>query len=129
MIKTITLIAINLVIAVQAIAQRNTNYIIDSLNYKHENISLLTFRSGAEPKPTILFLQGSLPIPLIMKFESGDYINLPFNSDSLIKDYHIVCISAPYTPLSATMENLNTSYCFVPDSSKPNTFRDEYTTP
>ena len=52
-------------------------------------------------KPVFLFCQGSLPIPLIIKYDSSGkqkiYNIFPFNPDSLSKEYHLAIISKPHT--------------------------------
>ncbi|MDT8412341.1 MAG: hypothetical protein RQ875_07770 [Vicingaceae bacterium] len=77
-------------------------------------------------KPTILFLQGSLPIPLIIDFKNFKHINIPFQYSELIKEFHLIEISMPHTPIEVEKNNLNNQYCFVTDTTNQNSFKKEY---
>ncbi|UTW61375.1 hypothetical protein KFE98_15330 [bacterium SCSIO 12741] len=77
-------------------------------------------------KPTLLFLQGSLPVPLVFDLDSFYHINLPFDYRKLTKDYQIVVISMPHTPLVVDKTHLNRQYCYVPDASQPKSFSRSY---
>lgn len=53
-----------------------------------------------EKKPVLLFLQGSLPIPLSIKYPQGVYLtSFPFSVEKVNEDYHLVVISMPHIPL------------------------------
>lgn len=77
-------------------------------------------------KPTILFLQGSLPIPLIIDFNDFKHINIPFQYSELIKEFHLIEISMPNTPIEAMHNKLNKQYCFVTDTANQHSFKEEY---
>lgn len=77
-------------------------------------------------KPTILFLQGSLPAPLIFDMGTFKQVNLPFDASLLIKQYNVVEISMPKTPLSAGLDHLDADFNYVPDTAKPNIFSPTY---
>jgi hypothetical protein len=77
-------------------------------------------------KPTIIFLQGSLPVPLVIDFKDFKHVNIPFKYEEFLTDFHLVEISMPQTPIEAEIKNLNNQYCFVTDTSKENSFRKEY---
>lgn len=77
-------------------------------------------------KPTILFLQGSLPIPLIIDFGNFKHVGVPFNREEVIDNFHLVIISMPETPLVAPVDQLNEQYSFVTDTSVAHSFREEY---
>lgn len=74
------------------------------------------------PKPTILFCQGSLPIPVVITVGNGYFIPSVnnFNHKELSEKYNIIVISMPHTPLVAEMGSLTKSLHYVPDISKPN---------
>lgn len=79
-------------------------------------------------KPTILFCQGSLPLPLVMT-QQGEFYIVPvsnFDYKTISKKYNIVFISMPHTPLVTEMSTLNKSYAYVPDISKPNQYDNRY---
>ena len=82
-------------------------------------------------KPVFLFCQGSLPVPLFVRFKDyGLYLfgggvgN--FNLDSLRAAYHVVVISMPETPLIAEEKQLNSSYCYITDTLNPYSFSKAY---
>lgn len=74
---------------------------------------LIKSRKGEEQvkKPLLLFCQGSLPIPLIVKYnengKTGIYDVFVFNTDSLSKIYHLAIISKPFVPLIAEQSLLS----------------------
>jgi hypothetical protein len=74
------------------------------LQYKGDNVDILVKSKKGEEnitKPLFLFIQGSLPKPLIItnKSENNSYGVFPFNTDSIEMKYHLVIIGKPYTPL------------------------------
>lgn len=84
-----------------------------------------------EKKPVLLWCQGSLPSPLFCEIEGyGNYFFgggiSNFNYKAISKKYHLVVISMPKTPLMAKKENLNPSFLYVPDNTKPNEFSQDY---
>jgi len=80
----------------------------------------------SDTKPTLIFLQGSLPIPLIIDFDSFKHINLPFNYRKLIDSYNLVVISMPYTPVVVKKAELNSQYCFITDSTDALSYSELY---
>lgn len=50
-------------------------------------------------RPTIIFLQGSLPIPVINLQDNIPFPNLPFKIDSYIRKYNFILISRKGVPL------------------------------
>ena len=104
---------------------------VDALAFsiKTDNDTIEYLKIGADidtPKPTIIFLQGSLPSPLIIDLDSFKHINIPFDFKNLIIDYHVVIISMPKTPLIIAKEYLNKSYSFITNQSDEYSFFDEY---
>lgn len=77
-------------------------------------------------RPTLVFLQGSLPRPLVFDFGNFKHINLPFNYRKLIQNYHLIVIAMPNTPVVAQKTQLNAQYCFVPDTAQPTIFSAAY---
>ena len=82
-------------------------------------------------KPILLFCQGSLPIPLFVKPEKepiwmigGGITN--FDLEEIKRNYHLVVISMPKTPLIVEEKNLNESYCYIPNSELSNEFDKKY---
>jgi dienelactone hydrolase len=83
--------------------------------YKGDTVDILVkSKKGDEQKkkPLFLFCQGSLPIPLIIKYtdssgKEGIYNVFVFNPDSLSHEYHLAIINKPCIPLSADQKFLN----------------------
>ncbi len=82
-------------------------------------------------KPIFLWCQGSLPIPLFCEVENygtffigGGIYN--FNYSNIIKNYHLVVISMPKTPIYARKENLNSSFQYITNPKYPRQFSEEY---
>lgn len=83
------------------------------MTYQGDTVEILIrSKKGEEqkPKPVFLFCQGSLPIPLMIQYESGGTQNIypvfVFNPDSLSQQYHVAIIGKPYTPLMASVNQL-----------------------
>lgn len=79
-----------------------------------------------EPKPTLLFLQGSLPVPLVFDLETFKHINLPFDYKAFIDSFHIVVISMPETPVVAKQDVLNKQYCYITDPNNQQSYSKSY---
>lgn len=82
--------------------------------YKADKVDvLIKSKKGEEQskKPLFLFCQGSLPIPLIVKYndngKKGIYPLFVFNPDSLANEYHLAIVNKPYIPLIADQKTLN----------------------
>lgn len=84
-----------------------------------------------ERKPIFLWCQGSLPVPLFCEIENyGYYFSgggvSNFNYSEIAKNYHLVIISMPKTPISAKKENLNKRFQYIPNPMEPKKFSDDY---
>ena len=98
-----------------------------SIISKNDTINFIRVaKNTAQCKPTILFCQGSLPIPLIIIRDNKASLSA-FNFDykKLILKYNIIIISKPNTPIVADVSTL-IDYCYVPDISSPNEFDQQY---
>ncbi len=110
----------------------NNEAILFSLKEKKDTIDFIVIDTKLdEKKPILLFCQGSLPMPLFVKPEKeamwmigGGTTN--FDSTEILKNYHLVVISMPKTPVIAEEKNLNKSYCYIPNPNEPNVFSEEY---
>ena len=65
-------------------------------------------------KPIFLWCQGSLPMPLFGEVENYGYYFFgggitSFDYRKIVKNYHLIVISMPKTPLIVKKENLNLS--------------------
>ncbi|MCC6288008.1 MAG: alpha/beta hydrolase [Chitinophagaceae bacterium] len=93
--------------------------------YKGDPVDILIkSRAGEEQtkKPLFFFCQGSLPIPLMIRYYKDNkttiYNVFPFaNLDSLLIDFHLVIIGKPYIPLIVDENLLNNDMTYN-DSSK-----------
>lgn len=88
--------------------------------YKGDTVDILIkSKKGDElkRKPLLLFCQGSLPVPLIIKYDEngkqGIYHVFVFNPDSLSNEYHLAIIGKPYIPLIADKKSLNNDMTFT----------------
>lgn len=93
--------------------------------YQSDTIDvLIKSKKGEETKrkPLFLFCQGSLPIPLIIKYndkgKQGIYNVFVFNTDSLSENYHLAIISKPWIPLIADQRSLNNNLTYSDSTGK-----------
>ncbi|PCH93525.1 MAG: hypothetical protein COB85_06885 [Bacteroidetes bacterium] len=77
-------------------------------------------------KPTILFLQGSLPAPLVFDMGSFKHINIPFDFKEIIDKYNLIEISMPNTPIIVGEDHLNRQYSYVTDTAVEYSFTKQY---
>lgn len=103
-----------------------------SLEQENDTIDFIVVDTLLDKKkPVFLWCQGSLPVPLICEIEGyGNYFfgggASNFDISEIRKDYHLVVISMPKTPVIAKKENLNSSFQFIPNPEKPKEFSNEY---
>ncbi|NRS90404.1 hypothetical protein HNQ02_003348 [Flavobacterium sp. 7E] len=110
----------------------NNEAILFSLKEKKDTINFIVIDTKLdEKKPIFLFCQGSLPMPLFIKPEKeqmwmfgGGITN--FDINEIRRNYHLIVISMPKTPVIVDEKNLNKSYCFIPNSNETNEFSKEY---
>lgn len=132
--STITII---LLFIVQIIFGQNLNVINNqaiqfSLKQKNDTIDFIVIDTKLDRvKPIFLFCQGSLPLPLFVKTAKekiwmigGGITN--FDLDEIKKNYHLIVISMPKTPVIVDEKNLNESYCYIPNAEKPDEFDADY---
>ncbi|MDP9306321.1 MAG: alpha/beta hydrolase [Thermoproteota archaeon] len=93
--------------------------------YKGDTVDILIkSKKGEEekPKPLLLFCQGSLPTPLIIKYDQkgkqGIYNVFVFNTDSLSNDYHLAIIGKPYIPLISEEKLLGPNFTYIDSTGK-----------
>ncbi|SHM53752.1 alpha/beta hydrolase family protein [Flavobacterium xanthum] len=122
---------------VQIIFGQNRNIINNqaipfSLIQKKDTIDFIVIDTKLDRvKPIFLFCQGSLPLPLFVKTAKekiwmigGGITN--FDLDEIKKNYHLIVISMPKTPVIIDEKNLNESYCYIPNAEKPDEFDADY---
>ncbi|WP_276499552.1 alpha/beta hydrolase family protein [Pontibacter litorisediminis] len=96
--------------------------------YKQDTVEILVLSKKGEEameKPLFLFIQGSLPKPLIKLQENGKpYMVFPFEAGILLNDYHLAIISKPYVPLIREASGLRRDMAYV--DPKTNSFPEKY---
>ncbi len=110
----------------------NNQAIQFSLKQKKDTIDFILIDTKLdEIKPIFLFCQGSLPLPLFVKPEKekmwmigGGITN--FDLKEIKKNYHLIVISMPKTPVIVNEKNLNKSYCYIPNPKQPDEFDNDY---
>lgn len=76
--------------------------------YKKDTVTILhsNIKINANPKPTILFLQGSLPTPLILEKDGVKKVSVPFDYSKLIDSVNVVIINRKGVLLSSKFDSL-----------------------
>lgn len=79
--------------------------------FEGEKLDIVLYNVGKDhtkwKKPLFLFVQGSLPQPLLKYNKDGVlYSVFPFNLNPAIEEYHFVMIGKPGVPLSTKIEDL-----------------------
>ncbi|MFD2248619.1 acyl-CoA thioester hydrolase/BAAT C-terminal domain-containing protein [Pontibacter ruber] len=96
--------------------------------YKQDTVDILVMSKKGEEqqvKPIFLFIQGSLPTPLIILKENGEpYKIFPFDADLLLDDYHLAIVSKPFIPVIREESSLrpNMSYVEVHSGTFPENY-------
>lgn len=107
-----------------------TSYTQFSLKSKTDTIDFVVAETDlTAKKPIFLFAQGSMPLPLFVEFPGQGVYPLPlgnFDLNTLNKHYHVVVISMPKIPVLVNKSQVNSSYCYMADSTNPNSIPDEY---
>jgi len=129
--KTTILLIVFYLTAISLIAQNKPQpYTAFNLKDKNSTIEFLVYETDlTHKKPVLLFLQGSLPIPLINLDDEGNYhysILENFDVEKITKHFHLVAISSPFTPLVAKYDQITEQGFYVPDTSKPREFDVNY---
>jgi len=92
------------------------------MRYQKDTVDILVLSKKGEEqkvKPVFLFIQGSLPTPLIILDEKKHpYQVFPFKTDSMLKDYHLVIISKPGVPLVLERQNLQSNFNYLDPATK-----------
>ena len=113
------LILVTFIYSIICFGQKNEQLDIYSFTINDKEDFIQFIKTGIDlekVKPTIIFCQGSLPIPLICEDEKGIFLSsFPFDYKKLTDKYHFVVISTPHTPLKANVSQLNHQYAYVRD--------------
>ena len=80
-------------------------------------------------KPVLLFCQGSQPVPLFFDFPDQGIIPVTLNNfdvREMKKNYHVVVISMPKTPVTVGWDHLNKQYNYVLDIASEYSYDPEF---
>jgi dienelactone hydrolase len=106
---------------------------IDALAFniqdKNESIDFIKLdKNLGKAKPTVIFCQGSLPIPLVVKTADNKFFLPAANFDyrKLSSKYNIIVVSMPHIPVVAEESNLNSQFAFITDKANPRSFPEAY---
>ena len=81
-------------------------------------------------KPVLLFCQGSQPVPLFFDFPDQGIVPVTLNNfdvSEMKKNYHVVVISMPKTPVTVGWDHLNKQYNYVLDTASEYSYDPEFT--
>jgi pimeloyl-ACP methyl ester carboxylesterase len=83
--------------------------------------------SDNEPKPTILFCLGSLPIPLISLTGKETYFScINWDYQTNLDKYNLIVISMPHTPIEIDTKELNDQGAYTPNLDSSAYHNDDY---
>lgn len=92
------------------------------MRYQKDTVDILILSKkgeGQKVKPVFLFIQGSLPTPLIILGEDDKpYQVFPFKPDSLLQNYHMAIISKPGVAPVMNKAKLQPNFTFVDPATK-----------
>ena len=86
------------------------------MRFKGDTVDILVLSQKGEEmqrKPVLLFVQGSLPSPLIKIGEKGPYGAFPFATKDFLPAYHLVIVSKPGVPLVASVQELQPGFIYL----------------
>lgn len=125
---------IYLIISISCFSQRKNNIAND---YSHFQITLkkdtidfvVTDTNFNIKKPILLYCQGSQPVPLFFDFPEQGIIPVSLNNfdvNEMKKNYHVVVISMPKTPVIVGPNHLNKSYNYVLDTTQEYSYSPDF---
>ncbi|MNJ92098.1 hypothetical protein D3C87_97550 [compost metagenome] len=107
-----------------------TSFTQFSLKSKKDTIDfVITGTDLTVKKPVFLFIQGSMPIPLFVSFPGQDPFPMAlgnFDLQNMHKHFHVVTISMPKTPVLLDFSQVNSNYCYIPDTTRKNEISDAF---
>lgn len=116
---------------------------VSSKILKELNVTLYTLRTSKDTiafvktdtnsiltKPTLVFCQGSMPIPIIVSDKQyGCYFpSINFDYQKLSDSYNLIVISMPHTPVIVESDKLNHQSVYVPNVSNPSVLNNSFLT-
>lgn len=121
-----SVLVIFLVLSLHAQGQRPTPRSLGlrhlTTTYKNDHVDILVKSKKEDTlisNPLFLFIQGSLPRPLIVSYDTTRaYGTFPFNLDSLLLNYHVAIIGKPHIPLITDESELSKDLNFIDSNTK-----------
>lgn len=96
----------------------------------NQNDTIQFIKTGTDleiPKPTIIYLQGSLPKPMIIRMnEKWLHLTIPFDYKKFSEEYNIIIISMPFVPAILPYSQLNDQFAYITDTSNEHSFPIQY---
>ena len=86
------------------------------LVFQQDPVNVLVLSQKGEEKkkkPVLLYIQGSLPIPLIIYDEQGIYGTFPFKTAALLEHYHLAIVGKPFIPVVAQAKELLANFTYA----------------
>ena len=108
-------------------APQDFGYRYLQMPFQHDPVNILVLsQKGQEEKkkPLFLFIQGSLPIPLIIYDQQGIYGTFPFRTQELLQHYHLAIIGKPFIPVVIESRHLPPNFTYL--DPKTGRFPQEY---
>lgn len=110
------LLILILPLAAQSRAPQDFGFQYLQFVFQQDPVNILVLSQKGEEKkkkPLFLFIQGSLPIPLIIYDEQGIYGTFPFSTSNLLEHYHLVIIGKPFVPVVAHVKDLQPNFTYT----------------
>lgn len=93
-----------------------------NISFQQDPVNVLVLSQPGEEqkkKPVFLFVQGSMPVPLIIYDEQSLYGTFPFQTKDLLPHYHLVIIGKPFIPVVMEASQLQPNFTYLdPDTGK-----------
>ncbi len=116
MYHKITTIIVSFFLSINLFSQINSDLYIQKTGFKEINLKVkndtikFIFSSTNKPKPTILFLQGSLPLPIVFYNEKSTNTLIPFNLKPYLEKFNFIIIARKGIPLVGSYEKDSKGY-------------------
>lgn len=125
---------IYLIISISCFSQRkniiSNDYSHFQLKLKKDTIDFVVADTNLNvKKPILLFCQGSQPVPLFFDLPGQGIVPVTLNNfdvSEMKKQYHIVVISMPKTPVIVGLNHLNKSYNYVLDTTQEYSYSPDF---
>lgn len=121
-IPLVALILLSLNCSAQRPTPENLGFRHVQTTYRKDIVDILIKSKKGEDfvqKPLLLFIQGSLPRPLIIIYDTTRTFQIfPFKLDSLLEKYHVAIIGKPFIPFIADERALSKDYNFINPDTK-----------